>query len=241
MIVSIHQPHFLPWLGYLDRMRRCDLFVLLDHVQFERQNYQNRVRIKTGQGPQWLVVPLVRGSQSDTICEKRVDNLARGRHRWGRRVYLTLEHAYRGAPGFAALAPRLKAIFDSEWERLVDLDLALLELLRDALGIDTPLVRSSELDVTGHRSDLVLSVCRAVGASVFLGGIGQSKHYLDTEALRRAGIDVAWQSFAHPRYHQHPRARDFVEGLSAIDLLANCGLDSSSVLEGVPAVALHQD
>lgn len=58
MIVSIHQPHFLPWLGYLDRMLKADLFVLLDHVQFERQNYQNRVQIKTGQGPQWLVVPV---------------------------------------------------------------------------------------------------------------------------------------------------------------------------------------
>jgi hypothetical protein len=222
-------------------MCRADLFVLLDHVQFERQNYQNRVLIKTGQGPCWLVVPVYRGSRTDAIVDKRIDNQARGRHRWGRRLYLTLEHAYRGAPGFGRIAPDLRSVLDQPWERLVDLNFALLGLLRGWLGVTTPLVRSSDLDVRGRKSELVASVCEAVGARVFLGGQGASRRYLDLDLMRRRGIGVAWHEFSHPRYPQHPRPRTFTPGLSAVDLLANQPgrepFSLSSVVDGYGAAS----
>lgn len=232
MIVSIHQPHFLPWLGYLDRMRHSDLFVVLDHVQFERQNYQNRVSIKTGQGSQWIVVPVVQNSRSETIIEKRIDNQGNGRHHWVHRLCKTVEHAYHGAPCFSPLGLEFQQILKRPWDKLVDLNLALLDWLRAALGIHTPMMRSSELGVSGQKAELVLEICQATGASVFLGGLGASRAYIRVEEFERAGIGVAWQRFAHPRYRQHPRPRDFVEGLSALDLLFNYGPASAGVLSG---------
>lgn len=235
MIATIHQPHFMPWLGYLDRMRQADVFILLDDVQFERQNYQNRVRIKTGQGAQWVTVPVYQASRGERILDKLVDNQQDGRHRWGRRVRLTLKYAYQGAPYYEDFEPVLREIFDARWDKLLDLDRILLDLFREALDIRTPIVRSSELGVPGQRSELVLGLCRAVGADAFLGGIGGSRDYLDRRAFDEAGIRVQWHDFRHPRYIQRPKPESFLEGLSAIDLLMNCGPDSASVLRAAAA------
>ncbi|HTV17664.1 MAG TPA: WbqC family protein [Polyangiaceae bacterium] len=230
MIVSIHQPHFLPWLGYFDRMRQSDLFVLLDHVQFERQNYQNRVQIKTGQGLHWLVVPVQQRSRAETILDKQIDNQGRGRHHWAHRVYASIEHSYRGAPGFAAAAGELRELLSRPWTRLVELDLALIDWLRARLDIHTPMVKSSELGVTGHKAELVLSICQATRATVFLGGLGASRDYLDAGPFQRAGIDLAWQRFEHPRYPQRPMPGRFVAGVSALDLVLNAGADAARIL-----------
>jgi WbqC-like protein family len=229
MIVAIHQPHYLPWLGYLHRMAQADLFVLLDHVQFERANYQNRTRILTDGAARWLTVPVVQRSQKERIHEKEVEPRGEGARWWGPNHYATLRHAYRKAPHLAQYAPELKRIFEAPWSRLVDLNLAALGFLRDALGIRTPLVRSSELGVEGAKSELILRLCRAVGADTFLGGLGGTRAYLDAAAFERAGIAVRWQEFAHPRYAQHG-APGFVAGLSSVDLLFNCGSRSRDLL-----------
>src|SRR5687767_4007939 len=138
MLVAIHQPCFLPWLGYLDRMMRSDLFVILDHVQFERRNYQNRCLIRNEDDSKWLTVPVVQVSQKETILEKQVDNppeTPRGGRWWGPNTFQTLRYAYRKAPHFNRYAPRLEELLNTRWEKLVDLDLAMLEFLREELGI----------------------------------------------------------------------------------------------------------
>ena len=240
MIVTIHQPHFLPWLGYLHRMACADLFVLLDHVQFERghaASYQNRTRFRMHQStPQgeacearWLTVPVVQRSHGERILDKEIDNRNVGAKWRGSSLYALLRHAYREAPQVNLYGPALKEILCGTWHRLVDLNLAALGLLRDAFGIRTPLVRSSELGVCGAKSELVLNVCRAVGATTFLGGMGGSREYLDSAAFDAAGIGVEWQSFTHPVYRQCGPA-PFMPGLSAIDLLFNCGSQSRAIL-----------
>lgn len=232
MIVAIHQPHFLPWLGYLDRMRQADLFILLDHVQFERQNYQNRVMVKTGQGPLWLTVPVFQDSQKDRIMDKRVNNQRGGRLHWGRKVSRSLAYAYKGAPYFDRYAPAFEEAFSARWDRLVELDRCLLELLRSSFGITTPLVESSKLGVSGQKTDLILGLCKSVGADTFLAGGGGTRRYLDQEALLRGGVGVRWQEFRHPRYPQFPCPETFIEGLSALDTLFNCGPESGLLLRG---------
>ena len=222
MIVAIHQPCYLPWLGYLQRMAQADVFVLLDHVQFERANYQNRTRILVEGEARWLTVPVVQRSQKERIVDKEIDNRLEGSRHWSRAHLGTLRHAYRAAPFANLYLPVLKDILEARWALLADLDLALLELLREAFGIRTPLVRSSELGVAGAKSDLILGICRALGAHEFLGGTGGSRAYLDAEAFRRAGIRVRWQDFRHPAYAQCGDA-PFVPGLSAADLLLNRG------------------
>ena len=223
MLVAIHQPNFLPWLGYFDRMVRADLFVLLDHVQFERRNYQNRTQILVEGEPRWLTVPVVQLSQKEKIIDKRVDNPAEGTARWwGPNSFNTLRYAYRKAPHLDLYAPRLKEIFETRWEKLVDLNIATLEFARDALGIRTPMIRSSTLQVEGQRSALLLDICRKVGATAFLGGMGGSRDYLDKEAFAAANMGVVWQDFRPPQYMQCGEAR-FTPGLSVLDVLFNYG------------------
>src|SRR5688500_12532572 len=169
MIVAIHQPHFIPWLGYLHRMAQADLFIVLDHVQFERRNYQNRSQIRIDGEARCLTVPVVQQSQEERIMDKEHDNRDSCRP-WGRNHFATLRHAYREAGYFGTVAPELKKIFDANWTRLVDLDAAMLEFLRAAFGITTKLARSSELAVEGAKSDLILNLCRAVKADALLAG-----------------------------------------------------------------------
>ena len=223
MLVAIHQPHYVPWLGYLDRMVKADLFIILDHVQFERRNYQNRTMIRCEGQEKWLTVPVVQVSQKETIIEKMVDNTEGGSRAWGPNHFKTLKYAYRKAPYFNLYADRLQQILEARWEKLVDLDLAMLDFLREAFDITTPIRRSSEMRAEGARSELLLNLCREVGpGTTFLGGLGGSRGYLDMEAFDRAGIGVEWQQFKHPVY---PQCGDgaFMPGLMSLDLLLNCG------------------
>ena len=232
MKVAIHQPCFLPWLGYLDRMRRSDLFVLLDHVQFERRGYQNRTSIRVEDEARWLTVPVVQVSQKETIIEKRVDNPPEPLDRWwGTKHFQTLRFAYRKAPFFREYAPRVQEILETRHEKLVDVNQAMLDFLREAYAIKTPLVRSSQLQVEGQRSGLLLDVCKVVGAKTFLGGMGGSRTYLDQAEFDRSGVGVEWQAFEHPKYVQCGAA-GFIPGLSALDMLFNCGPDSRALLLG---------
>ena len=191
MLVAIHQPNFLPWLGYFDRMVSADLFVLLDHVQFERRNYQNRTQIRLEDEARWITVPVVQLSQKERIVEKRVDNPeADGPRWWGPNSLQTLRYAYRNAPYFELYAPRLRQMLETRWDKLVDLNIATLEFVREALEIRTPMIRSSTLPVQGQRSGLLLDICRKTGATAFLGGMGGSRTYLDHEAF--AAAKASW-------------------------------------------------
>src|SRR5688500_18326170 len=239
MRVAIHQPHFLPWLGYLHRMARADAFVLLDHVQFERRNYQNRTMIRMDGEARWFTVPVVQRSQKERIVEKLVDNRESGARGWGPGHLRTLQHAYRQAPFASHYLPQLRRIFEAEWERLVDLNQASLGLLREAFGIRTPLVKSSELAVEGARGDLIFNICRAVGADRLLAGLGGSRGYLDVEGFARGGVRVEFHQFCHPQYRQCG-APPFLAGLSAVDMLLNCGPASGELLlaEAAPEASL---
>ena len=232
MIVAAHQPNFIPWLGYFDKMRKADLFVSVDHVQMERQSYQNRVRVKTGEGARWITVPVVQESRDERIVDKRVDNSRDGRFRWGRKMFLTLKYAYQSAPHFRAHETALSEILDAQWESLSALNHRLIDYCREALEIRTPIVKSSGLAIGGAKSEMVLNMCREVGADVYLAGSGASRGYLDVPAFERAGIRVAWQDFDHPTYRQYPACDSFVERLSALDLLFNCGPQSAEVFRG---------
>jgi hypothetical protein len=229
MLVAIHQPNFLPWLGYFDRMVKADLFVLLDHVQFERRNYQNRALIRLEDEARWLTVPVVQLSQKERIIDKRVDNPPGETARWwGPNSFNTLRYAYRKAPYFDLYAPRLREILETRWEKLVDLNIATLEFVREALDIRTPMLRSSTLAAEGQRSGLLLDICQKVDASAFLGGMGGSRGYLDKDAFAAANMGVVWQDFRHPQYAQCGEA-PFIPGLSVLDLLFNCGPASREI------------
>jgi len=226
MIVAAHQPHYLPWLGYLDKIARADVFVVMDDLQFEAQNFQNRQRVKLPQGPAWLTVPLCRGAQSDRILDKRIATAPHPKQDWQHRHWLTLLTSYRRARHFARYAEPLRAVYTRPWTSLVELDLHLLALALDGLDIRTPILRASRLGLVGRKTERLIDLCTRLGARTYLAGAGGSTEYLDVEALRRAGIEVVWQQFTHPVHPQRYPRLGFVSHLGFLDLLFNCGRDA---------------
>ena len=226
MILAAHQPHYLPWLGYIDKMARADLFVVMDDLQYEAQNFQNRTRIKLNNGAGWLTVPLERGHQSDRICDKRIRNDASNpKEQWQRRHWASIETHYRRAPHFARYAPAIEEMYRRSWERLIDLQLHVIDMVRGWFGITVPVLLSSSLGLTGERTERIADMCRKVGARVYLSGRGGSTGYLDTELLAQSGVTVAWQSFQHPVHEQRYPQLGFVSHLAFLDALFNAGPD----------------
>ena len=229
MVVTIHQPEHLPWLGFFDKARQVDVFVMLDHVQYRRRYFQNRNRIPTTQGSVWLTVPvLVKGKYDQPINEVRIDN--EGNPRWREKCWNSIVHNYKKAPYFHDHAPFFEGLYQKDWDRLVDLNEAIIRYLLTAFSIDVKVVASSELNVQGQRGELLLDICKKLGAPVYLSGIS-GREYLDLKMFADAGIEVRFQEFHHPIYEQ--AYEPFIPCMSAIDLLFNYGPASLDVIRGV--------
>lgn len=218
MIVTIHQPNYLPWLGFFDKMAQADLFVLLDNVQYVRQGFQGRTKIKSPQGAFWLTVPLhYHQREKLDIRDIEIDDT----QDWKTRHLQCLTSAYGKAPYFAQYAQRFGDLYSREWNRLGELNIAAIELLADAMGIETPCVISSDLEgLHGQKSELIVSVCKAVGADEYLSG-PSGRNYIDEDVFRREGVTLRYQEFEHPVYEQ--RFGEFIPAMSAVDALFCCG------------------
>jgi hypothetical protein len=220
------QPGYLPWLGYFDLMRRADVFVVYDDVQFDKHSWRNRNRIKCAHGVQWLTVPVRHGGLGPQRLLDIVIDDSRG---WARKHVATLRQCYAQAPYARAYLPELEEILTQPPSSLVELDLAVATLLARWLQVETHVVRSSELDVAGERSRRLLELCRHFGARRYLSG-DAARAYLDVELFAAGGVAVEWQTYAHPVYPQLHGS--FVSRLSSIDLVLNCGRESAAVLAG---------
>jgi hypothetical protein len=208
MKVAIHQPQYLPWLGYFDKIDQADCFVLLDDVQFKKNEWQNRNKIKTAAGWQWLTVPVLHRFPQ-RICEVRINRT----DPWSRKH----------------LQPFFEEIYAREWTLLLDLNLATIAYLAEALGIQTKLVLASSLPVPAEleATDRLIAICQAVGANTYLSGVG-GREYLDLAPFKEAGIGVLFQAFQTRLYPQ--RFGAFVPDLSIVDLLFNCNDHSLQII-----------
>jgi hypothetical protein len=223
MKVAIHQPHYLPWLGYLAKWAEADLFIFLDTVQYEKNGWQNRNQIKTREGPHWLTVP-VRARQGVSIADVEIDTT----QAWARRHLVAIEHAYARASHFKRYAPELGDFYTRAWTRLAPLAVASARWLAGAVGIVTPARLASELGVTTRDpSRRLVELCRAVGATVYLAG-RDGAQYMDLPQFAEAGIEVQAQQYVHPVYPQ-PHG-EFVPFLSALDLLLTHGDAALAIL-----------
>jgi hypothetical protein len=215
--VAIHQPEHLPWLGYLDKARKADEFIFLDMVAFKKNYFENRNRIRTPQGWGWVTVPvLIKGRFGQAFQDVEINNQAR----WAEVYFRTLMQNYSRAPFWKTYGPVLEELLLRPWKKLVDLNLALIEMIWRAFGIRTPARRASSLGAKGKKSDLLLDICRKAGAAVYLSG-PSGKDYLEQSLFSDAGIDIEFHEFHHPEYPQ--RFSPFVPGMASIDLLLNEG------------------
>lgn len=228
MLVAMHQPHCFPWLGFFHKMANCDLFVLLDDVQYVRKEWQNRNFVKTHHGKQLLTVPIIRQTPEATIAEKRIDN-----HRdWRRKQWRTIQTAYSKAGYWGEHEEFIHRVTLNNWTFLLDISIEVITYCRSHFGIATPLIRSSSLsNINGTKTDRLVSICRSVGASRFLCGVG-ARTYLEAEKFADCAIALEWQSFVHPTYYQLHMHQGFLQGMWCLDLLLNHGPKSVDVLSG---------
>lgn len=232
------QPGYLPWLGYFDQMRRVDVFVVADEMQFSSSGWSHRNRVRGPDGAHWLTLP-ARPSYGQAIHEVALDPTVP----WPERHLETLRHFYARSPFAAELLAALSDVLDARARRLVDATVPVMRFLADRLGIATPLVISSEAGLErAYRerfpdqpgpTERIVAFMQALGATELLEGeSGQS--YLDLDLCAAHGIRVTFQRYAHPLYAQL-HAPPFVSHLSALDLLLSCGEhEARRVLASVP-------
>ncbi len=225
MLAGIHQLHYLPWLRYFDKIARCDVFIVLDNIQYNKNGWQNRNKIKTAQGAALLTVP-VHASLGSTLDVVRIDNTAR----WGRKHWATIQQSYARAPYFDEHRSFLADVYAREWEELNELNRRMLEYYVQSLGIRTPIVYASELNVPGEATTRLVNLLRAVGADRYYSGAYALDQYLDADLLDDAGITLAIQQWSAPVYPQ--LHGDFIPDLAIVDLLMNCGPTSLDILLG---------
>jgi hypothetical protein len=218
------QPTYLPWVGYFDLIDQSDIFVFLDTVQFEKQSWQQRNRIKTAQGAHWLTVP-VRQSFGQKIVDVAVDNTKF----WGRKHWSTIEQSYSKAPYFHEHHAWLEAIYKRDWPLLADLDIQVISALAEHLGIVTKFVRASALPTfPGVKGELLAAMCEHLGADTYLSPIG-ARTYLTSDApFAHRGVRMEFHAYDHPAWRQ--QHGEFVPFLSALDLIVNAGASAYGII-----------
>jgi hypothetical protein len=219
--VAIHQPNFLPWLGYFNKIAIADRFVLLDSVPAWRSgsHYFNRVQIMVSGKPAWITLPLSRQKEDRlSLLDCRIAQHGT----WQRKMLKTINLNYAKAAHFAEVMPHVETWLTSDETRLAEFNTAaILDILR---LMDLPsdhVVRSSTLDVPGSSTELLINIVRKLGGTEYLSG-GGAGGYQDEDAYAEAGLSLSFQSFAHPVYPQF-KSDAFQPGLSILDALMHAG------------------
>lgn len=224
MIVSIHQPQYIPWLGYFDKIDKSDVFVFLDNVQYKKREYQNRNRICTKNGWKWLTVPVItKGRYYQKIIEVEIDNS----QKWQRKHLRDIKIHYSKASYFKEHIWFFESVYMQKWERLVDINKQIINYLLGYLGISTPIYYESEMGTESHSTDRIVEICQKLRADTYLSGNG-GREYLDEAKFLKAGIKLVYQDFKHPIYQQ--LHNPFIPFMSIIDLMFNHGKESLSIL-----------
>lgn len=228
MIVAIHQPNYLPWLGYFHKMARSDIFVLLDDVQLVRgKSFVTRNKVKTANGVQWLTVPAKGKSELSLIK----DALIVQNDKWQRKHWKTIQLSYKKAPYFDRYEMKIGQVYNHPWENLCELNITLIKVIKGLMGIDTTLVLSSEMNIEARGVEKILSTVRELKGDKYITGEGEgSKRYIAEQDFKENNIELIYQQFKHPIYHQ--LWGDFIPNLSIIDLLFNEGEKSLEILMG---------
>ena len=225
MIVSIHQPAYLPWLGYLHRIAVSDLYIVLDHVQFEKNSFINRNKVRTKQGWCWLTVPVETKGRFGNLPIREV-GIARN-IKWADKHWQTICQNYGKSVFFDDHADFLEHIYHQDWAELSPFLQKMTNYLLMSFGIDTQILYSSDLNVPGSKEELVLNLCRKVGATTYLSG-PLGRDYLDVETFSAQGIKVVFDEYEHPIYRQVDQA--FEPYMASLDLLCNHGPRSREIM-----------
>jgi len=222
MTVAIHQPNFLPWIGYFNKIKNSDLFVFLDDVQFERgKTFTSRTKIIINENENWLTVPVMNKSELLQIKDINVDK----NFKWKKKHLKSIELNYKKYPYFNEVFSIIVEIYKKESEFLIDYNIPFILSICKYLEINTRFVKSSELLNTSEKSgwEKLLGILIEVKADTYISGSGEgSKRYVNKIDLLQNNINLEWQAYKTKKYAQL-NSKNFISDLSIIDLLFNYG------------------
>ena len=218
MIIGIHQPNYLPYLGFFDKMAKSDIFVIYDDAQFEKGEFQHRNRIRIYHGWKWLTVPVEK--KHIPINEIRIKNeVATWKGvKWTDAHFNDISDNYKDTLYYSVYEKEIKRIYNKRYDKLVDLNMELIDFLKEAFDIGVKMVFSSELGFTSKSTERLVEIVEALGGDVYLSG-AKGRDYLDVSLFEKKDIRVEFQEFEHPVYKQ--RYEGFVPNMAAIDALFN--------------------
>lgn len=212
MILAGHQPNYLPWIGFFHKMKCSDIFVILDDVQYIKNSFINRTRILGVNGLINLTVP-VNFHSRQKITEVAISE------KFSPKNHLeSIRHAYGKTPNYPLFKANLHSIYNNNFSKLFELNMELIFLIRNILGISSKIVYKSDKRILGRKSEMLINLCKEYGADTYLSGQG-AKKYIDEELFTKNKIKVIFHDFYHPEYPQ--RGKEFVAGLSIIDFICN--------------------
>ena len=215
MILSAHQPAYLPWLGYFDKIIKSNVFVFLDTVQFEKNSFINRNKIKTPQGSVWLTVPVkLKGHLDVPLLKIEIDHKINWQKNHLKSIYLN----YKKAPHYKEGYFKIEGLYNTDYELISELCWDHLGFWLKELGIEKRIVRSSELPITSKKSDLILDLCRYFQADRYISG-ALGRNYLEEVRFKEAGISIEYQDYQHPVYPQ--LWGEFLPYMSIVDFWMN--------------------
>lgn len=219
--VVIHQPDFLPYLGFFHRLLYADLFIILDDVQFLRKGgWHHRDRIKTKDGAKWITLNVKKANLKAKINEITLNN-EDGRDK----KHLSLiYHSYHKSQFFNEVYPLIKNLYNEKYDNLIEINLASIKLLLKLFDIKVNIEFSSQYEISTYSNQRLVELLQKVQATHYLSGIG-TKDYFEPKPYKDASIEVIWQKFDHPIYPQ--LHGEFIPNLSSIDMLFNCGIEKS--------------
>ncbi len=237
MRITIHQPEHIPWLGFLNKASKAELFVVLDSVQFEKNYFQNRNRILGTNGVQWIGIPVsTSGHMGESIAQTRISKVD---PKWREKYLRTVKMSYGKHPHFEEVFALLESCLSIDTDLFCEINIAIIEKLFAKLGITCTMVRSSTLKVEGLKSDLILDICKKVGATEYIAG-PSGRDYLNVTDFERESIKVLYNDYHHPQYPQL-RSKEFTSHLSGIDLFMNVGFEEGYriMMEGNKVLSLQ--
>ncbi|HEY3249786.1 MAG TPA: WbqC family protein [Ignavibacteria bacterium] len=224
MICTVHQPNYLPYLGFFEKAYRSDVFILYDTTQFKKNDWQNRNKICTPKGWEWITVPVVH-EFGLKIMETKINNPQNALTKNWR----TIQTIYGRAPYFRMYSSILEEIYSTKYEKINELNCSLITTIAVFLGLKTKFVRSSELPAIESKStQALIDLCKLVNADTYISG-SEGINYIDMDLWNSSGLKLLFQKYEHPVYKQFNNPV-FQSHMNVLDLLFNSGNESLGIM-----------
>ena len=224
MILTAHQPVYLPWLGLFHKIALAETFVYFDQVQYLPKDWMNRNKIRTKDGSIWLTVPVLRKGYRDLkTSEIEINNSTN----WQKKHLRSISLNYKKSPYFENYIPFFEDVYSRKWEFLGDLNEYMLKWFLDELGIKVNFLNAKNFKFEGEKSSLILNMCKKLDASTYIFGT-LGKDYANVHEFEKNNVKLIFQDYNHPKYSQ--LYSEFVSHLSVIDLLFNHGPKSLEII-----------